>query len=350
VRTLALLLLLAASAASTPRAATDVGALAPIRTWVWHFDPEMAGGLFETYRSLLDALPDDTEVLVAVACEEDAELFCSQFAYGEALDPRMSVIIAGPRLSGWARDRYFLFRRAGHRIALLPDADSVAAYRRDDLAVPHDLPERCAPEEVVESHLDLEGGNVVLTREHVMVGYGAIVDNLDRFQGDRVALEHEIERLFGRRLIVIGESLEDLPHEHLDMFLAVAGERVVLLGDPRLVQETEGEEPVPIGTMPDRKQLAFFAAAERTLRQAGYRVERIPLLSGDVEEYYTWTNAVVEVRRGRPRAYVPEYGIPTLDRRAHAVWRRLGYRVFPVAAGSLIHHGGAVRCATNVIR
>jgi hypothetical protein len=47
--------------------------------------------------------------------------------------------------------------------------------------------------------------------------------------------------------------------------------------------------------------------------------------------------------------YVPDYGVPYLDRLARKVWAEIGYEAFPVPSAGIIRHGGAVRCVTNVL-
>jgi hypothetical protein len=87
----------------------------------------------------------------------------------------------------------------------------------------------------------------------------------------------------------------------------------------------------------------------RQLRDAGYAVERLPILHGQDGRVVTWNNALVERRDGEVRALVPVYGIPLFDERAHAAYQRLGCRVLPVEVAEVAALGGAVRCLTNVL-
>jgi len=196
----------------------------------------------------------------------------------------------------------------------------------------------------------------------VLVGATAITANLHRFDDRPEAVVGEIQRTFARRVVVVGEEFPRPPHEHIDMFVAVLDRGTLLVGDPALAlpffdaREELGVDDLSIrgiGSFRREVQEDAIDAYERIvvrLRAAGFAVRRVPILHDDLGELLTWTNAVVESRDGRRRAYVPGYGVPFLDERAHACWARAGFKVLPNRADRIIAHGGAVRCLSNVIR
>jgi hypothetical protein len=147
------------------------------------------------------------------------------------------------------------------------------------------------------------------------------------------------------------------------MFLSVVGSRTLLLGDPRLALEyfdardalgIESTDVRGVGSFRRSTQIhcaRVYSEIAARLEASGFEVRRIPILHGDDgEDVITWNNAVVERRGDRLRAYVPNYGIPLLDRKANECWRRTGAEVFPVRANLVILEGGAVRCLSNVLR
>jgi N-dimethylarginine dimethylaminohydrolase len=153
------------------------------------------------------------------------------------------------------------------------------------------------------------------------------------------------------------------PHAHIDMAVHLLDDRTALVGDPRaalalwprLVGTTGGRDALAAYASPTREEqktaVASYEAVVRSLQGHGLEVRRIPAVHADGGDLVlSWTNAVADVVAGVRRAYVPAYGLRQLDAAAHAVWRRLGYHVVPIDAGSAALEGGAIRCLTNVFR
>jgi N-dimethylarginine dimethylaminohydrolase len=338
--------LIVAGAHAAPAPAEEQGA---ITTWVLHFDAEMRVACLPAYRDLLRAFPADARVVVGVTTAEDGRVFRDEL---DLKDPRLCFVEAGEWVSGWARDRYIIFARGGKRCLLLPRRDAVAPTRLGDLAVAQEL-KRIAPElEVIESDLVLEGGNVLVTAEEVIVGPEALSAN--EGMGGAGARER-IERAFGRRLVVAANADSPLAAEHVDMYLAVAGPRTLLLGDPRAGAEAlaDGEDVRAFGSIRRERLLELaeeYDRIEARLVEEEFEVKRIPILHADDRVIVTWTNAVAEARDGKRRVYLPCYGLKRLDRAAQDAWEALGFEAVPISAEALIVLGGGVRCITNTLR
>lgn len=341
-------LLLAALAAAAPSVSDDEGAVA---TWIWHFDGEMRVACLPTYRDLLRELPADARIVVGVRGAEDARDFREELGP----DARLLFVEAGEWVSGWARDRYVLFGKAGKECLLLPRKSAVVPTRLGDLKVAQEL-KRLAPELlVIESDLVLEGGDLLFTPEEVIAGPAAIAINVVPGERTEADVRARLEEVFGRRLVVAAERDSPLAREHVDMYLAVAGPRTLFLGDPRLGLKAldEGEDVRRFGRFPREKQLAlaeeYDGIAER-LKEEGFEVRRLPILHAADHVILTWTNAVVETRDGKRRVYLPDYGLKRLDRAAQEAWAAAGCEPVPISAEAVIVLGGAVRCVTNAVR
>jgi N-dimethylarginine dimethylaminohydrolase len=327
-------------------------------TWVWHLDPRMAELTAQTYEDLLRGIPADARVLVCVRHAREA------LSYRHVLntaDPRIRLVETGVPLSAWARDRYVFFTRDRVPHVLFPQTESVRAPWRGDLEVPQRLLRYFPALRLVETRLSLEGGNVLLTDDRVIVGESVLLDSRPAFDGDDAAVIAELERTFGRRALVIGDPATKAPHAHVDMFLSVVGPRTLLLGDPGLALEyfdtrdslgIECTDIRGVGSFRRSTQThcaRVYARIAAQLEAEGFEVKRVPILHcDDGDDVITWNNAVVERRHGKLRAYVPNYGIPLLDRKANECWRRAGADVFSVRADLVILEGGAVRCLSNV--
>jgi hypothetical protein len=236
----------------------------------------------------------------------------------------------------------------------------VDLFRLGDLAVADALSRDPEGPRVIQSGLALEGGNVLLTEDHVLVGPGVIEEN-EVPLGGRERVRRYLESLFDREAIVVGATAGDAPHEHVDMYVSVVRNRTLLVADPRLGLEyfdklfdigIEEGDVRGIGYFTREGQLDKVPAYDRIaaqLRAAGFEVVRLPVLHGEGGEMLTWNNAIVEERGGSIHAYVPTYGIPLLDRKAAEIWRAQGAVVHPVPCLDCIVHGGAIRCLSNVL-
>jgi len=336
---------------------------AAIREWVLHFEAATSDISASAYTSLLRQLPPSSRVLVAVPKRRDSQAFREQVDLpGECWD-RVEFLVMGQALSAWPRDRYVFFERRGRPTLLLPDEGSVSEARRGDLAVGLALAAEEPAHEVVRTRLAFEGGDLIVGKRVALVGAGTVAVNCRRLCLGTEAVRAELAAVLGRRVLIVGAELLNLPHEHIDMYVHLLDDRTVLVGDPRAaVAAWDGLQ----ADLDQRERLAFFGnpthedqackvpvyeAIAEDLKAQGFRVERVPALHAqDGDVVLTWTNAVVEDRAGELYAYVPTYGLRVLDAEAHAVWKRLGCRVVPVDVAAAVLEGGALRCLTNVLR
>jgi Porphyromonas-type peptidyl-arginine deiminase len=341
---------IAAATAAAPAPGDDEGL---VSTWVLHFDGEMRVACLPTYRDLLRELPKRARILVGVTSSEDARKFREEIGEGKP-DPRVRFVEAGDWVSGWARDRYVFFAKDGKECLFLPRRDGVAPKRLGDLAIAKEL-KRIQPDlEVIEGDIDLEGGNLLFTADEVIAGPAAVSLNVAEGAVEK-DVRSRIEDVFGRRLVVAADGDSPLAREHVDMYLAVAGPRTLLLGDPRPALEAldAGEDVRAFGRFPREKQVALVAAYDRVeerLKEEGFEVFRLPILHAEDGVILTWTNAVAETRAKERRVYLPCYGLKRLDAMAQAGWKALGWEPVPITADAVIVLGGGVRCVTNTRR
>jgi len=358
MRTRVLLCLAVAALAVRGDPPTERAHSATPATWVWHLDPRLAELTAPTYRDLLGAIPKDASILV---CVEHAREVLPYRGLLELGDGRIRLVETGVPLSAWARDRYVLFTRDRSSCVLVPQTASVRAPWRGDLEVPRRLCKRFPGLRLIETRLAFEGGNLLVTDDHVIVGESVLLDSRAAFDGDDAAVIAELERTFARRALVIGDSSTSAPHGHVDMFLSTVDPRTLLLGDPSLTLEyfdardslgIESPDVRGVGSFRRSTQIHYarvYARIAAQLEAEGFEVKRIPILHGDDgDDVITWNNAVIEKRGGQLHAYVPNYGIPLLDRKANECWRRAGAEVCPIRADLVILEGGAVRCLSNV--
>ncbi len=332
-----------------------------VREWVVHFDPGMREFVRETFADLLLAVPADASFCVVLAQPYDADKFKS-LVDGMGPVRGFRFLVGSGGVSGWARDRYvFLQRHDGARV-IVPTPEFVDADRQGDLQVPVALARLMPTLKVERTRLDLEGGDLLIGTKVALVGAGTVWRNAYRLAAEPGAILQELSQLVGRRVIMIGDE-DDLPHEHIDMYLSLWNDREVLLGDPRLTAEyfaareslglRDGEVRA-LGSFARRTQRAMVATYERVrldLVEAGFRVHRIPILhNDDGDTVLTWNNAVIERQADGLHAYIPRYKIPLLDEQAEAAWRARGIRTHPIRVEHVIQQGGAVRCLTNVLR
>lgn len=334
-----------------------------ISHWVVHFDEEMPDAALATHVALLGAVDTDATVIVAVSSatgEMRARAMLGEA--GARLDHAQFHRIGAP-LSPWARDRCVIVDHApGRQHVLVAPSSQIGASRKGDALV-GDLLHRLTPSSTRELMRPyVEGGDLLVGDALALVGQGSVDRERRRLAVSQSELEDSLAHSLQRRLFVVGASGGGTPHEHLDMFLSLVDDRTVVLGDPMLARSLFdaaadiGVEDVRIGDFGSvswRDQAIVspqYASVAAELRAAGFKVHRVPALHAADATLLTWTNVVMDQRDGRQIVYLPVYGIPHLDRRARSVWARLGFEVRLIPSQELILHGGAVRCATNVIR
>ncbi|MCB9881885.1 MAG: hypothetical protein H6834_08855 [Planctomycetes bacterium] len=334
---------------------------ATIRDLLISFDEQIGYEVFPLYRDLFTHLPSDVRIWVAVA-EKRYETTAREFLLATGMHPgRIAGILDAGPVSVWARDRVLALSNEVETIFEVPEDGFVVGDRLEDRLIAHELGRRVPGTSSREVAVSFEGGNVLYSRDHVFLGANLVADNPAWIDYTDQQLDEALHAFFGCSPVLIG-SEAGLPHEHLDMYLTVIGERDLLLGDPtigatflrRIDGLGMGESPLPpcdLWTLDTQERFApAYEAIRADLIDRGFRVHRIPVLHGEDGGILTWNNALVERRGATKRAIIPSYGVPWLDETAKTTYERLGLDCRTVDCSRIIHRGGAIRCVTNVLR
>ena len=324
---------------------------------VIQYVPESAEIVGPVYRDFLRQLP--ATVSVGVVCPDEAA-FADLRARVGPMACRLLPIPVGHAMTCWSRDRWLAFapEPPGGPVLLLAPGEELGAEvwpaRQGDARIAADLaaalPGRVAAHRSV---LVFDGGDFAADAETVFVTPAVRERNLGRTVASVEQLARALAAAFRRRIVL----LPDAPPHHAGMFMMVAGDRTVIVGDPSLAERImDGysvSSPFPIAD-PDfspETQRRFDAVAA-TCAAAGYRVVRMPVvLARDGRTYLTGCNAIIDRREGKRIVYMPTYReADALNRATAAVWRGLGYEVRRVDCTAVYPHGGSLHCLVNVLR
>ncbi|UCC30063.1 MAG: agmatine deiminase family protein [Phycisphaerales bacterium] len=333
------------------------GAIAEI---LLHYDPDVSVELEPVYRDLFAALPDDVRVKVLCPTAAAVDDFIS--SWESVLEERVAdVINVGLPISVWARDRCIarqpldLRSRSATFVPVPPW--SYEQQKHNDLLLQDILHEARLAPGVLDSPLHIEGGNVVSNARHVFFGANVFSEN-GHVSDSR--LTTELERLFGRAYLSVGDEYGDVPWCHIDMYLTPISEDTVLVASPRfahmLLSADDDSFDVPNcwdelgGTAcPSDWLQERFDSVAALAQQHGYKVRRVPVITDVAKEWMvTYNNVLLDQRRGERVVYMPVYGVPPLDHVAAAIYRGLGFEVHTVDVSELYERGGALRCVANV--
>lgn len=316
---------------------------ATIAVLLLHFDAEVANEVFPVYRDLVRAMSESVRFVVAIPSPEFAG--AARFLLASAgLEPeRLSIVVASsPGMTVWARDRMVALGDRTGGMLVAPRLDRVQSDRAGDCTVSSSISREMPGLSFRTTPLLFEGGNLLFTGGPILAGFNTVVANVE----DTAAREEEVatafEELLGAPLLCLRAGGGELPHEHLDMYLTVLDRNAALLGDPSRGADylrTLARHGLDGSLLPsfDRwtvqdqlERIAAYRSVQADLEQAGFQVERIPILHGERNGVLTWNNALLERRTEGQVAYVPTYGLPELDEAALATYRRLGFRVYPI--------------------
>lgn len=322
-------------------------------TWIWHLDEEFVHDSAPLYRTMLDTAGAQQRVIVAVTGEAGERLF-REIVGVPVQDSRVRFLHVGGGLSIWARDRYIFTEREGIDRTLVPRDYDLSPFRRYDAETGRVL-SWTSWRQVKRLNLRLDGGNALVTEGLVLVGAAVLNENRDATPAE---VEARLQLLFERPVVLLGEP-DLLPHDHLDMFLSLAGNGIAVLGSPALglawldARENAAETDevalagLDISREGTQRQLTAYAFVRERLEELGYEVVEVPALHDRSDGLLTWTNAVVD--SARREVWIPTYGVPELDRLAEEAWRSTGLEPHAVDCTALIRFGGALRCITNVL-
>ncbi len=323
-------------------------------TWVLHYRPDVVGRTI--YGELLRALPASDRVVIVAANEKDR--LDAQRSWPRR-GTRLTTV--GDGLTPWARDRYTCFLREGSATCVARPGGALPAAQQGDGRVPDRLVGMGLVPAVVRDARAPIGGDTILTDGHALVGQHSFEQArraARSTRGGERELVLSLGYLFGRPAVVVPTHALGIGKLHLDMFVAHAGGKRLVVGDPTLATAVfeRGTWFHPNYGRFDRARNVRIARGADEVAQAlgrfGFEVHRVPMLvseagpGGRPPVVLTWTNAVTR----RRTVYLPSYGLEALDRRACAVWEKLGFRCTPIRCGESIVAGGAVRCVLGRIR
>ncbi len=319
-------------------------------TWILHYPGAMLGDAIDAHGDLLNEAPDGVEVVTVVSSAKDAERL-RKASGGKA---RLVTVEGG--LSPWARDRYILYPRDGKTWCMLQPDDALPKDLHGDLHVPDALRATYPDLQIVRTRMAPEGGDVIVTRRGVIVGYASIAAAAERTGSSIHMVVRELSKHFARPLIVVGRREGSVLPPHVDVFLANAGKDRLLVAE--VAQLPGGKADPELAKLGDFKP-AFNRRVQEELDEivhqlemAGFEIHRSPaLFSARVKpgHRYPLTLSYANAIREGGQVFVPSYGVPALDRAGREAWQRLGYVPVSIRSRLSLMHGGAVRCLTNRI-
>jgi hypothetical protein len=294
----------------------------------------------------------------------------------------------------WAQDAYIALNdHAGHVVL----AESICFTRDHDMTVADDL---ALQTDVLAqpSFLYFQGGNVLETRDLVLVGMDYVRENEGRpFMETREKVLKEFGALCKKKVLAVGRE-EIILHRdrqylgggifqpifHIDMYITPTGlsgsrdREILMVGSPRLAREILGEQ----ANEHDFDKYFDEVAEQLSLH---YEVRRMPLLptqfrSKDSEwprhYYLSYNNVLVENylenKKVRRYVYLPTYAgqvetfrnekyitayygsrekYASLDKAAKKIWSDLGFEVRQMdALEDLAMSWGSVHCMVKTLR
>ena len=262
----------------------------------------------------------------------------------------------------WARDGALLLQtQEGREVLLLPrsfrgDCQVDPKLNRHVVqgsgAAPACL-SKSLPELIVRrSALGFEGGDVVASRQSVLLGGEVVARNMSELKLSRQAVVEQFRDLLGLPVIVV----EPPPEFHLDLGFTFLDDHTVAVADPaeglRLVADLPEMAPLVKATL-DKRLVEKYERAALQLVALGLRVVRLPNLCGVglTTPYLTYNNVLLEQYGSVKRAYLPVYDVPALDECARGIYRGHGFQVVDMPSARLSTKlWGAIRCATGELR
>lgn len=328
------------------------GALAEIDI---QYNPAFHEPSVETIADLLQALPATTKIHLVVEDRADFDTLSDDLARRGVLHPGLLPVVTGFPISPWAKDRFGTLEADGAPvIALPPDRPAAGTTRGNDGLVPEVL---CRELDDVSCHplpFAFEGGDLLSDGERIYVASTMLARSQPTSAADRQALLDQVAATFGKPVLPVGVSPDDVPDHHIGMFLTPLGQNVVAVADPdlgRRLYEALPAEQQTVQIETSEPPYEPFRYVLRAMEDAGLKTVRIPmLLTTTPRVYVTYNNAIVETRDGQRRIYMPTYGIEPLDQLATAAFTGQGLEVQPVRVGELYENTGSLRCLVGVVR
>lgn len=300
--------------------------------------------MLPVYKSFLQEIPPDVEVIAVCGDSSDAGRFKRLiYEWGIEHPERVKTVDVGAPITGWCKDR-FLVAQGSRNTLICPTIDkSGLGARINDALVAPSLAD-AYPRRFVAAHSDLnyDAGDFQQTRERVIVS-----DVLWRRNGSPPDFEKRLGRMFTQKIVY----LHNAPDHHIGMYAAPVDEHTVVVGDPRMAQKLWFADVVGEYGKADFSPatISRFDQAAKQLKDAGFKVIRAPLVVLGPRVYITYTNGVFETRGGRHIAYIPTYGIPSLDKAGISAFESAGCEVHQIPVGGLFKYRGTIGCMVNML-
>jgi hypothetical protein len=307
------------------------------------------------YRDFLQQLPGD--VVVQVVCP-DRVAFDDLVTRVGSTDCRLEAVVVAHPITPWSRDRWLALARddVGNTTLLCPrseKSEEIWPHRAGDAKVGRDLANALTPRVAsVRSSLFFDGGDFVTDKKRVFATPDVLLRNIQHTVHTRDELQMRLERVLNRDVTL----LEDAPPYHAGMFMMAAGENTLLVGDPSAARRILGNVNTnslfsPTEADFSAETIAQFEAVAKQGQEAGYHVDRIPVVPGrDGRTYMTYVNVIIDQRGDERVVYMPVYdGVAQLNRAAAETWRSIGYEVREVNCTDSYRHFGSLRCLVNIV-
>ena len=319
-----------------------------------HYTSGTAELLVPAYASLLSELPEDVEVIVVVQSHHEFDDLQRRLAAAGVERSAMWPVVTDFTITPWSRDRYTLATDgAGRWFLIVPEkSDGAGEQRLNDWMVPWKVAEEDEAVQVLAIPLRFDGGDLLVTRTHVLASAQLLRKNLGTLVDSREELIELLGHYFGREVFLFGDTPESVPYHHVGMYLTPLPDGRIVVGDPDLALSLLGRQRLEtMGADLRESNLERFRNVARCFEEAGFEIERLPMvpLEGELN-YVTYNNLLMEVRDGVWRAFVPIYGISELDAFALGRLAELGVATVGIDVSQIFVHNGSVRCLVNVLR
>jgi hypothetical protein len=340
----------------------------PMAEVVLHYVPEAYPLVEDSYADFLRALHPSVRVVLVLprglSTAQRRQLHERLAALDASLPARVQQVEAEGPITTWSKDRALVTAPprpgAAARLLVASEPPKVWRQRYNDWRTPSALAAASHGRyEVRVAPIDMDAGDFAIEDGTVIIDTNLLDKNRHRGIGNVIELRKRVSAWLRMPAVVLGQEPGDTPRHHLAMYMAPLGGKKVLVGDPRPAQAIVGDDFEPgeasVETgMPLRADFSEamtrrFDRAADELRRYGYEVVRIPNVPFDHKTYLSYTNGVFEQRDGERIAYMPVYGIDTLDRAARDVYESLGWTVRTVRVRKAYPHHGTIGCLVNIL-
>ena len=343
-------------------------------------------------RQIILGLPEEAIVFLIVPDDETAVKTERWFLETKARQSRV-ILSAGSSLltSPWIRDAALVLETPEGWKLVVSSRDSAGASYADgafasDVAALSTMAAAVGMK-VIETPLDIQGGDVLFNGKEVLIGKATVVRNMKSRAVTREQVYRELKALYGETAEIL--EVDDPYNYHLDLWMTLLPGRRVIVGDPsmgaRAMEEQLATAATDLG--PDfyekmwsemigktKEMLGSPVSREQTqkltkeyqpeieariawLKQNKFEVIRVPVIlgyrdpavfnpvnenaPGRVHALASYNNAVFE----SAKIWLPQYGISNADSIARDIFGKEGFKVLPVqGAGRVMAKQGCLRC------